>query len=76
MQLRLPNNKTLVHRFSGTDHVEALFCLAWDRVEGAQERDFDLCQAFPRKSLEAMVGITLEDAQLLNSSIIFRWQDD
>ena len=47
--LRLPNNQAVVHRL-GTDHVEALYCLAWDRVEGAKERDFDLCQAFPRKS--------------------------
>ena len=65
-----------MRRFSGAEQVEALYCLAWERVEGAKERDFDLCQAFPRKSLELMLGSTLEEAKLLNSSIIFRWQDD
>jgi hypothetical protein len=73
--MRLPGNKSLVRRFTGDEPVEALFAMAWEQAEGAQEQSFDLFQAFPRVSLLLMAGKTLKEASLLNSSIILQFLD-
>jgi hypothetical protein len=73
IQVRLATGKSVVRRFLITDLVGALNTLVQEEVAEAQTRVFDLSMTFPRKSLSAMLDLSIQEAGLANAAVMMKW---
>mmetsp|Transcript_31899 Transcript_31899/g.73295 ORF Transcript_31899/g.73295 Transcript_31899/m.73295 type:complete len:367 (+) Transcript_31899:3-1103(+) len=76
IQLRMPDAKRLVRKFTVSDTVKTIYAfVAQNNEEAKGGRTFSLMAGYPPKSLEGEMDKTIEQCNLAGQAITVRWQD-
>eukprot|EP00541_Cyclophora_tenuis_P008639 CAMPEP_0116559596 /NCGR_PEP_ID=MMETSP0397-20121206/10487_1 /TAXON_ID=216820 /ORGANISM="Cyclophora tenuis, Strain ECT3854" /LENGTH=406 /DNA_ID=CAMNT_0004085389 /DNA_START=1 /DNA_END=1221 /DNA_ORIENTATION=- len=76
IQLRMPDAKRMVRKFSSSDTVRTIYAfVAHSSEEAKGGKPFSLMSGFPPKDLEGSIDSTIGDCGLAGQAITVRWKD-